>query len=189
MIYYLSYINIVILARNDLNCAKPNDSTRTVACQLDENCLTMISQIDGSTIWDRNCSQEIVEAVGARCSTKYKGGKISENICKKTCTGRLFFNWYHFLSNDSNSATKCNNHLTMVDLTKMTVESAPENIESIKIEGENPQNQPNPAVFASEPSDSPAGVTFKPSTSGEKSLQVSMCTSLCSLFAIVFIFV
>ena len=71
----------------------------------------------------------------------------------------------------------------MLDLTKMTVENAPEDPESIKIEGSNPQNQPNPLVLQA---DSPAGVTIKPSTSGEKS---TLRLSLCSIFAIIFLFV
>ena len=149
-------INTAISARNDLNCAEPNDITRTVACELDEQCMTSISQIDGSTIWERSCSQENVEAVGARCSTKYKGGKVSENTCKKTCTGKSSFDSYRMSHAILNSylETKCNNHLTMVDLTKMTVENSPEDPDSIMIEGVNSQNQPNPLVLPSEPADS-----------------------------------
>ena len=82
-----------------------------------------------------------------------------------------------------NLATKCNNHLTMLDLTKMTVENAPEDPESIKIEGSNPQNQPNPLVLQA---DSPAGVTIKPSTSGEK---LTLRLSLYSICTIIFLFV
>lgn len=85
--------------------------------------------------------------------------------------------------------TKCNNHLTMVDLTKMTVENSPEDPDSIMIEGVNSQNQPNPLVLPSEPADSPAGVTIKPSTSGEDFLRVSLCTSLLSILAITILFV
>ena len=80
--------------------------------------------------------------------------------------------------------TKCNNHLTMVDLTKMTVENAPDNIESIKIEGSNPsiqQNQPvltslGPGVIA------PAGVTVEPSTSDEKAFSLSLSVFLLVSF-------
>jgi len=70
----------------------------------------------------------------------------------------------------------------MLDLTKMTVESAPEDPESILIEGSNPQN-PNPLVLQA---NSPAGVTIKPSTSGVKT---TLRLSLCSIFAIIFLFV
>ena len=151
--------------------------------------MTSISQIDGSTIWERSCSQENVEAVGARCSTKYKGGKVSENTCKKTCTGKLSFDSYRMSNAMLNYylATKCNNHLTMVDLTKMTAESAPDDTDSIKTEEANPQNQPNPLVLPSGPADSPAGVTIKPSTSGDNFLQVSFCTSIFLAITILFV--
>jgi len=84
-------------------------------------------------------------------------------------------------------ATKCNNHLTMVDLTKMTAESAPDDTDSIKTEEANPQNQPNPLVLPSGPADSPAGVTIKPSTSGDNFLQVSFCTSIFLAITILFV--
>ena len=87
-------INIEILARNDSNCAEPNDTTKTSACELDENCMTMISQIDGNMIWERKCTQENVEAVGARCTQKVQGGKVTENTCKKTCTSKFCIHLY-----------------------------------------------------------------------------------------------
>ena len=144
--------------------------------------MTMISQIDGNMIWERKCTQENVEAVGARCTQKVQGGKVTENTCKKTCTSKFSIHLYRisYTILDFHLATKCNNHLTMLDLTKMTVENAPENPESIKIEGSNPQN-PNPLVLQA---DSPPDVTIKPSTSGS-----TLRLSLCSIFAIIFLFV
>ena len=79
----------MILALEDANCDKPSEKTPIISCELNEQCHTMIGQIDGSTVWERKCSNETIEAVGARCTSKYKGGKVSENICKKTCKGDL----------------------------------------------------------------------------------------------------
>ena len=67
----------------------------------------------------------------------------------------------------------------MVDLTKMTVENAPDNIESIKIEGSNPAIQQNQPVLTSL---GPAGVTVAPSTSDEKAFSLSLSVFLCVSF-------
>ena len=59
--------------------------------------MTMISQIDGSTIWERRCTTENVEAVGARCTQKVQGGKVSENTCKKTCKSKFCVHLSHVI--------------------------------------------------------------------------------------------
>lgn len=65
----------------------------------------------------------------------------------------------------------------MVDLTTMTVENVPENIESITLVG--------PPVTAITAAPTGAGVTIKPSTNDEKSLQLS----LFAFMVVTFLFV
>ena len=91
-IIWSTSIFIISLALDDAYCDIPTQQTPVIACELNEECQTMIGQIDGSTVWERRCTSETVEAVGARCSTKYKGGKMSENICKKNCKGISYQN-------------------------------------------------------------------------------------------------